>query len=147
MLYIGILHISAIHRNTALECQPNLHSHSCLPRSSSKSGGMGEKTVERGPNTAVASVATAVVCGGVAIIVWVEPENEAIHMYTTRSNKQGKATQHTHVHIIYIYIIIINTWFVANKSKELVIRWNLRTEQLPCMCSHPCVCVCVRVCV
>ena len=34
---------------------------SCLPRSSSKSGGMGEKTAERGPNTAVASVATAVV--------------------------------------------------------------------------------------
>ena len=37
------------------------NSHSCLPSSSSKSGGIGEKTAERGPNTAVASVATAVV--------------------------------------------------------------------------------------
>ena len=38
--------------------------HSCLPSSSSKSGGIGENTAERGPNTAVASVATAVVWGG-----------------------------------------------------------------------------------
>ena len=49
--------------SSVLHCGVGIDSRSCLPSSSSKSGGMGEKTAERGPNTAVASVATAVVCG------------------------------------------------------------------------------------
>ena len=54
-MHIMMLRVCYRHKSAATD------SHSGLPSSSSKSGGMGEKTAERGPNTAVASVATAVV--------------------------------------------------------------------------------------